>query len=846
MLKRLGFIFFLVVVTIQLTWSQQLEIKGNGIEIAGDGMNTPDIVDGTLYESIPIAATRIHDFVLKNTGYQDFRVERIKVNSNVFKIDGRIRRIKKGESANLEIVFEPLRVGVFDATVSIRIRAGRSSKEYSFNVKGSASQPSGLPEIMISQYYDNEDDDQIEIKNLTDYNIKDKKYFLAVYRKRDDLKKAPNKNRIIEIDEMEAEEVLVYSKFELTGNELVIISSSKGKNCYADRVDIIGKQNTFLGNNVSFSKGGCATETAHREFRFEDWIELTNASVDLASANQNISLGTYQSGPISWSNTGWPDRQLPDLTRIVQIDHPYSGSTGNIEACDLIVNEPIDFNVGGTNSVIVYRDLTINGSFEIGDNESLVMYDDEAIIKGSIKKYENSTYRNNVFDFTYWSSPVDDADLAKVFVGVNSNRIYYYDQSRTTTSDKNHPDFWSTWVLASENMKNGRGYAAEGVVGETGVHEIVFQGKPNNGIIYEDLNFHNDNGTNTNVDNDFNMLGNPYPSAINIETFFETNSDVIEPAVYLWTHTTPVDQDSGDFSFDDYATYNYLGGTGVGKKVVGGAPPTKNIGSSQGFFVRAKKSGKVMFSNTMRMVDANDQFFKRRLIKKPKSSTEKDRIWLDLTTNKGGFNQILIGFDNKASDVYDSGYDALKFEGSNKIGFYSVLDSDKLTIQGLAPFNETKEILLGFDTKLASREYSISISGLEGKLRDADLILYDNLLNISHDLEKSAYTFTHNEIGNFPGRFSLKLTHEVDLSIEEESIQDELIITNQEDVFSVVASNEVSTLNMFDLQGRLIMRIHPNQKSFDFVESESRKGEILLLEIEMIDQKRIVKKTYKQ
>ena len=153
---------------------------------------------------------------------------------------------------------------------------------------------------------------------------------------------------------------------------------------------------------------------------------------------------------------------------------------------------------------------------------------------------------------------------------------------------------------------------------------------------------------------------------------------------------------------------------------------------------------------------------------------------------------------------------------------------------------------MGFDTKLAQREYSISISGLEGKLRDADLVLYDHLLNISHDLEKSAYTFMHNEIGDFPGRFSLKLRHEVDLSIEEEPIQEELIISNAEDVFSIVASNEVSTLNMFDLQGRLIMRIHPNQKSFDFVETESRKGEILLLEIQMKNQKRIVKKTYKQ
>lgn len=841
MLKRLGFIFFLIG-TIQLTWSQQLEIRGNGIVISGDGMNTPDINDGTLYETTPVSATRIHDFILENTGSQDFRVEQIIVNSNLFKIEGRIRRIKKGEFAKLEIVFEPLRVGVFDATIRIRVKAGRSTKEYAFNVKGSASQASGLPEIMISQYYDNGDNDHIEIKNLTDFSIQEKKYFLAIYRNRDDLNKAPKNNRLIEIDRMDPKEVLVYSKFVLTGNELLVISSSKGKNCYADRIDIIGERSVFLGSNVSFSKGGCATETAHREFGFEDWVELTTATVDLATANQNISLGAYQVGPISWTSTGWTGNALPDQTNIVSIDAPYSSSFGNIEACDLIINEAINFNEGGTKSVVVYRDLTINAEFEIGDNESLVMFDDNAIIKGSVKKHENSTYRNNANDFTYWSSPIADALTSDVFESVDPSRIYYFDQSKTDTSDPNHTDFYSTWIPTDGSMLVGRGYAAEGPSGIVGIHRLSFSGLPNNGIIRQEIVHHDDDDKK----NDFNLLGNPYPSAIDIEKFFILNKGIIDPVVYLWTHVTPISEENGDFTSDDYATYNYTGGTGVGIGLEGGIVPTKNIGSSQGFFVRANQNAEVIFNNSMRMVDANDQFFKRTMIKKPKSDTEKDRIWLDLTTSKGGFNQLLIGFDTRATDEFDSGFDALKHEGGNKISFYSDLNEEKLAIQGLAAFTESKEVTLGFDTQLGQREYSIKISGLEGQLRDADLILYDHLLNISHDLEKSAYTFVHDEKGSFPGRFSLRLGRKVVPEEEVVRLQEELIISNQEDVFSVVAENEVSTLNLFDLQGRLIMRIHPNQKSFDFVESESRKGEILLLEIQMKDQKRIVKKTYKQ
>ena len=841
MFKKLAFIFLLIVTT-QWAWSQQIEIQGNGIVIANDGTNVPKISDHTLYDTTPVFATRFHTFTLINTHNKDARVESVRSDSKEFKVTEKIRRLRPGQSATFEVAFEPTSIGEFDALVSIKVKFGRRKKTFEFNISGESSEETGFPEIMISQYSDNGDADQIEIKNLTDYDITNKKYVLALYKSGDDLNKAPKKNHTIDIDRMEVAGVLVYSKFDLKGDEIVVISSSKGKNCYADRIDIIGEQNTLWGNNRSFSKGGCASESAHTEFSPEDWIQLTNTKVDLALANQNISIGTYHVGPIRWTNEGWTAGQLPDLTRLVYVDYPYSGGSGNIEACDLFVNAAIDFDEGGTNSVIVYRDLSINDVFEIGDKESLVMYDDDAAISGVIKKFENSTYRNNEYDFTYWSSPVANALASDVFAGVDQSRIYYFDQSKTDTSDPNHTDYYSTWVPASGKMFIGKGYATEGPKGTVGVHQLSFSGIPNNGIIRQQLVYHDDEDKN----NDFNLLGNPYPSAIDIEKFFVLNEDVIDPVVYLWTHATAVDGESGDYSFDDYATYNMIGGAGVERGNAGSVIPTKNIGSSQGFFIRAKTNGEILFNNTMRMENANDQFFKIKDIKKRNKDLEKDRIWLDLTTNMGGFNQILIGFDSRATDEFDSGYDALKHEGGNKISFYSNLNGDKLTIQGLAAFNESKDVSLGFDTKLGHREYTISISGLEGQLRDADLILYDHLLNISHDLEKSVYNFTHHERGSFPGRFSLKLGRQAVLSVEDEPIQDELIISNQEDVFSVVATSEVSTVNLFDLQGRRIMQMQPNQKSFDFIESESKKGEIILLELQMKDQKRIVKKMYKQ
>ncbi len=831
-------LLFCLITGLYAVQSQQIELSGNQIIIPGGGTNTPQFADGTLFLDTPVNGSTLQLFSIYNADNRDIDIDDIRLDSDQFSINSKIKKIKKNKSKSFDIYFEPTSTGVKTAILTITVKQRRTKKSYSYNLEGAAVEGAAYSGIMISQYYENVDDDFIEIINLSAKEIKKNKYVLAVYGPNDDLNKAPGKRNTIDVRRMRPGEVKVYKRFRLKGDEIIVISKSKGKKCFKDRIEILGKQGETWGKGLSLSKGGCASESAHTEFDPENWISLSLLEVDASVAEQNLFRGTYQGGPIVWKDAVWTSNALPDRTKTVVIEEAYSGNLGNLEACDLIVNSVLDFDNDSKKSVIVYGDLSVNGSFRLGDQESLVMYDDAAVISGVITKVEKSTFRNNAYDFTYWSSPIKKAVIDEVFKGVSPSRIYFFDQARTNTSDPDHPDFWLTWVPASGEMTSGMGYAAEGIKGSTGIHEISFQGIPNNGLIFVQVHHHDDE----NLNNDYNMIGNPYPSAIDIEGFFDANRNTIDPTVYLWTHATSVSESTGDFSFDDYATYNYTGGTGVGT----GPVPTKNIGSAQGFFMRAILKGQVVFNNAMRLKDSNDQFFKNSTVKNVKNDEEKDRIWLNLTTDQGGFNQLLIGFLKEATEGIDPGYDALKFDGANKISFYSLIEDEKIAIQGLGPFESNKEIALGFDTKVSNREFSISIFKAEGILRDVKLILYDRALGISHDLKTSAYIFNQQMKGSFKNRFTLSFEKQVDVLADSAAKTDRLLVFNQGDVFTFTASKSIETIRFYTILGKMIHESHPRRTDFEITEPVSKKGELLLLQIEHADQSRSLKKVYKQ
>ena len=855
--------------------SGTIDVQGGTPPISiANGDTTPDIADDTDFGSVLNNTTKTTTYTI----YNNHITENLTVNSiglgfgvNEFQI-GTISEslpfdLAPGGSITFDVAFTPLATGSYQTYVQID-NSETGQNPFQYNIAGQGGDIVVSGDIMITQYYHgivSDNSKWIEIKNISGAVISAGTYFLALYSDTDIPNidtQAPTASE--SIPEMAIDEVLLFKNVatpavpnaanigtaiqiqttvcDFDGDDVILISSTNDLTCYANRQDIVGTvPESEWGKERSYIRGG-NFELPEADFMVNHWIFLSvQSEVNVANSNTNIALGTQDVDTAIW-NGSWSHSIDPDKTRNVELQTDYTAADGTFEAGNLIVNANLNLNGGTTNSVIVHGDLTINGSFTIGDQESLVMYNgilgnpsSPGTILGNITKLENSTNRNDQYDVTYWASPVENANLASTFAGVDPNRIFYYDQSQTSITDPDDPAYYDAWLVASGPMQQAKGYAADGPTGTTGVHGISYTGKPNNDNITIELigHFFGD----SDPDNDFNLIGNPYPSAIDITRFFNSNSN-IEKTIHLWSHFTPFPGD--DYVASDYVTYNL----GVGGISPGGAPaPNENIGSSQGFMIRALSAGPVIFTNAMRIADANDQFYK--LNNGKKEEIEKDRIWLDINTDQDGINQLLIGFVDKATESVDNGYDSKGIWGVNTIDFFSDIDGENYVIQGLPPFTGEETVDLGFTTRVAPRMLTISITKIEGKLKDVDVLLVDNLLGATHDLKQSDYAFEQKEEGEFKKRFTVQFKGQA-LDVDDEIFtKNEFIISNDLESLKIRSAKEVKDIRVYDLLGRLIIQQKPNKKSFNIATSTIKNGTVLVIKATLDNGTVISKKTIK-
>jgi hypothetical protein len=482
---------------------------------------------------------------------------------------------------------------------------------------------------------------------------------------------------------------------------------------------------------------------------------------------------------------------------------------------------------------MIYGDLNIEGELTIGDTESLILKSSNPNVTGEIVKMEHSTEHNDIYDITYWSPPVADAVIDETFEGVDPGRIFYFDQSRDLTGEPDSDTYWDSWVNASGLMVPGRGYAAQGPTGELGSHIVAWKGKPNFGtIVYSDLVFQNDNGINENEQNDYNLVGNPYPAALDIEKFIDGNTS-IDGTVYFWTHATPFT--GGAYSESDYAVYNRAGGVAVQD----GQVVEKNIGSGQGFFVRAVEEGDLIFEPSMILPGANDQFFKKEL----KKDESANRLWINLKDELGSFEQILLSFSEKGSLGMDRGYDALYLEGGNRISFYSWLNNKKLIIQSFPEFTGPEEIQLGISANEEVRELTISIDRVEGDPGEGAIYLEDTKQSILHDLSKQDYRFSILNGEDLSTRFKLRFQEAV-LSDEDILSEPEVKIYQKESSLYVISDSPVTKLDIYDVLGRPLNFKFINGQRDVFNLKNIPPGTIFLVQVRLENGRTASKKLY--
>lgn len=683
----------------------------------------------------------------------------------------------------------------------------------------------------------------------------------------------------------------VSSSLDFNGNDAVALANSVS---IFDLVGVIGSNSNFAINIGLKRKNNIKNTTVI--FNVSEWDNLI---IDYVS-NLGDHLGdcglvcpfaeaTIWNG-INWSN-GIPDK---NKTAIIN-GHFNTAIDGVFEACSLVVNAGYSLTVGNLTYIEIENNVFVKGSITVETQGSFVQINETGIFKinsEGISSVNKTTAPVNAwYEYTYWSCPVADETVGVALAKAPSNRRFWYNaknyldataetgnNNATISGQDDIDDNGNDWqiALANDLMIPGVGYAAtqssSTFTGLGSQHNYTFTGKFNTGIINVPV-YRNDSEL---LDTNWNFIGNPYPSAISIDAFFNENvyslnvNGVLDGAIYLWSqNTAPSSSINGNeqynFAQSDYAIINGIGATAAQNPGGDGVVPNRFIPSGQGFFASFAnaanasavsgtiKKGDVIFKNAMRVKDENTQFFKTA--KETKTNISANKIWVDLTSNNGVFNQILVGYVEGATNGFDTSfYDATRnlSTGASSI-IYSLIDGNnqKLAIQGKSPLslNLDEEIKIGFYTSIKNETtYTLELSKFEGDFFNENRVyLIDNLLGISHNLSESSYSFI-SQIGEFNNRFKIIFNSKTLKSDRFYLTEKELTITeinNNLIQISVPANYVIKKVEIIDILGRTIYT-YKGIGSIEIYEVSKIKSNLYFVKVTLQNGEVVIKKALKK
>ncbi|WP_370214713.1 IPT/TIG domain-containing protein [Mesoflavibacter profundi] len=592
------------------------------------------------------------------------------------------------------------------------------------------------------------------------------------------------------------------------------------------------------------------------------------------------------SSTTTWSAGSW-DNGLPTLSTVVIINDTYNtGTDGNIEACNLYINTGNTLTVSANSNITIQNSIYNNGGLIVQHQGSVVqiddagIYDDSGSALGSPTTVEKLTSTLDAwYEYTYWSSPVFGETFGNALFQSSPYRRFsfnaanFIDSTYETNNDNTTTigagiddidDDGNDWQLmaGTDALTPGVGYAAtHSIAAFSGPnnYNYSFRGPLNTGTIVVSVERNDTELGDTN----WNLIGNPYPSAIDADLFFTENNFASNPtdgkldgAIYLWSQATPPSATTNgnevlNFSNNDYAVINGAAEVAGGDLIT----PNRFIPSGQGFFVTysnspASTSGNVRFNNAMRVNSNNDQFFRTT-----NQNGIDNKIWVNLTSDLGVHNQIAVAYVNGATADNDGEFYDAKKSGAilSDIALYSLIPNNdkKLAIQGKSPqdINLSEVIYLGFINNIEIPSiFTISIDHLQGDfLLNNTAYLKDNLLNTHHNLTNSDYVFTSDQ-GEFNNRFEIVFTNPA-LSVDEFTLNNEntSIISLPNDEIKVTAPKhlKIKNVTIYDALGRKIIKLK-GQENTETYQLNNISQAVYLAEIELSNKQIVTKKFIKK
>lgn len=547
----------------------------------------------------------------------------------------------------------------------------------------------------------------------------------------------------------------------------------------------------------------------------------------------------------------------------------YVGTGGYVYSNDqyIFVTSQVELNSGG-NIFLRNQSQLLQGTTGVGQNTGL----------GTLSVFQEGTSDN--FKYNYWCSPVGNPSatignsnfgisLLNSPTGLTSSTpvtVLPYGNYNGQATPLSIAQRWiykfstsnqyAQWVFVgtATNVQPGLGFTMKGTSGtdtfvadtNEGVENNAgnaqrydFRGKPNDGNIA--------NAVST---NNFTLVGNPYPSAIDLNMFLldPANSAVINGQAYFWEQTSTT-----HFITDYDGGYGiYTPGTGVYTPAVfwnydqAGGQET-NLGSSgsvyerrftpvgQGFMVLGTANGSIVMKNQYRVFVkesvANQSEFERMAISRATVSNDEyfqeipNVAGTDYTQIRKGTSPYLrinavyndeavrpttIAFDDLATQAYDYGYDGRSATDAAPISFYYVVDGMSYEYASTAfKFGINEKVPVGFRCN-ETTTFKVLVQGAYSGFDDSQMVyMHDKQTGIYHDIKNNSFEVTL-PAGDNRTRFEITFKN-IDKDISEEDIFSsesfDVYQNNEGNMLTVLNAihKDIVKVDLYDVTGKLVL-----------------------------------------
>lgn len=569
-------------------------------------------------------------------------------------------------------------------------------------------------------------------------------------------------------------------------------------------------------NNIPGATSSTYATTQNKELRQyrckQTFVQPANTIGDRAITVYGVN--TYKAGV--WSN----DNILIPGEAVRFAD---TTTYGDLDACRLYVDAAAVLTINENSKVSLAKKLKaseVQGKVILKDKSTLYQFTNEENENVDFT-YQRVTPLLNRYDYTYYCSPTSGTTLGSVSPNTLPDKFFEYDDSQA-----------SKWVerAPAYTMKPGVGYIirAPQFVAISGAPEHFtanFKGIPQNGDIPVPL---------TAAVGGYNLIGNPYPSAVSAKSFLQQYPSQLDGTIYYWTHSNPISSTPDANGIYQYSDNSYIAVNGLG--TTAGVEKFR-VASGQSFMVRSIGAiTSATWRNSHReFAQDGIEFYKNQNndLNVRAEIEPAGRIWLEIRGQQGKYQKMLIGFVDGATEEYDNGFDAEHMQASN-LGFYSIAPNQQelgIMAKGI-PFNDEQIIPIGFSTTAAGPLTIVKFLE-DGFFKDKVVFLNDKLTNTLHNLSEGSYDFT-SAAGTFNNRFVLAFKPKNITTVNPGIKPNTVVVFDKAEAVQLHSTTQnITNVVVYDMTGRILAKASNCDSVEVALSSIPRTNQLIVVEIHL-------------